>query len=289
MRDSSWDNRGSPGNGRGRPWLKWVLLGVGLAIGIPLLLTATFGGMALRNRAKLWPLVRAVHARLQTDEGAKDLFAKNPALADSYANGEDFLEAVRSWRNKVGELPVQEPVEGPTYSPNVNPGEVAASIQGAGGAWMMVDIRGGGPGGPVQGEGIIRIFFGEDRKALRAARKNANTFRRQREWDDFRNLMLQCGDDRSALALYHRESGLRARYPSETAFLESVKVLRPALAKLPAKPQEGVNEFSIHSFHSPFSSSRVLTFTDTDGLELAATWRGDQLSNLELRPSNRHR
>lgn len=289
MRDSSWDNRSSTGNGRGKPWLKWALLGVGLAVGVPLLLTATFGGMALRNRAKLWPLVRAVHARLQTDEGARDLFTKNPALADSYANDQEFLESVRNWRTKVGELPVQEPVEGSTYSPNVNPGEAAASIQGAGGAWMMVDIRGGTAGGPVQGEGIMRIFFGEDKKALRAARKNANAFKRQRDWEDFRSLVLQCGDDSKALALYRRESGLHARYPSESAFLESMKALRPTLAKLPASPKEGVNEFSIHTFHSPFSNSRVLTFRDTDGLELVATWKGDQLSNLELRPSNHHR
>ena len=154
---------------------------------------------------------------------------------------------------------------------------------------MMVDIRGGALAANIQGEGISRIFFGEDKKALRAARKNANAFKKQRDWEAFRNLLIQCGDDTNALALYRREPGLHARYPSETAFLEATKVLRPALAKVPATPRDGAGEFSIHNFHSPFTNSRVLTFTDSDGQKLLATWNSEQLSNLELRPSNRHK
>jgi hypothetical protein len=289
MRDTSWDNGGAVRRAASRPWLKWTLIGAVILVGIPLLMTATIGGLALRHRAQLWPLVRAIHARLQTDEGAKDLYAKNPALANAYANDQDFLETVRTWRAKVGDLPVQEPPEGPAYSPDADPGEAAASIQGSGGAWMRVDIRGGTLAGPIQGEGIVRIFFGEDKKALRAARKNANAFKKQRDWDGFRKLMLQCGSDTEASALYRREPGLHTHFPNESTFLESMKALRPALANLPEKPLEGTHEFSIHNFHSPFTHSRVMTLAGNDGQALVATWKGDQLSNLELRPSNRHR
>lgn len=258
-------------------------------VGLPLLMTASIGGLALRHRAQLWPVVRTVHARLQTDEGVKDLFAKNPALADAYASDQDFLDTVRAWRAKVGDVPVQEPSEGPTYSPDADPGEAAASVQGSGGAWMRVEIRGGDLAGPIQGEGIVRIFFGEDRKALRTARKNANALKKQREWEDFRKLMLRCGEDREALALYGQEPGLRAHYPSEGAFLESMKTLRPALGKLPVNPVEGAQEFSIHRYQSPFTRSRILTFRDSDGQELVATWKSGQLSNLELRPASHRR
>ena len=289
MRDTSWDNGGTAHRGSRKPWLKWMLVGIGVVVGLPIMMTATFGSLALRHRAKLWPALRAVHARLQTDESTKDLFAKNPELANSYANEQDFLDTVRIWRVKVGDLPIQEPPEGPAYSPNANPGEAAASIQGAAGAWMMVDIRGGTLGGPVQGEGVVRIFFGEDKKALRTARKNANIFKLQQDWNNFRNLMLQCGDDSSALTLYRREPGLHTRYPSESAFLETAKAMRPALARLPATPLDGAREFNIHNIHSPFTHSRVLTFTDPDGQELVATWKSDQLSNLESRASSRQR
>ncbi len=198
MRDSSWDNTGVARQGSRRPWLKWALIGIGVVFGLPILMTATIGSLALRHRAQVWPAVRAIHARLQTDEGARDLFVKNPALANSYASDQDFLDTVRTWRTRVGDLPVQEPREGPSYSPDSDPGEAAASIQGLGGAWMLVNIRGGAFAGPIQGEGIDRIFFGEDKKALRTARKNANAIKKLREWDNFRNLMLQCGDDSNA-------------------------------------------------------------------------------------------
>ena len=289
MPDNSWDNGGVVHRGPRKPWLKWMFLGLGLAVGIPLLMTATIGGLALRHRAQLWPAVRTVHARLQTDEGAKDLFAKNPDLANMYASEQDFLDTVRHWRPKVGDLPLQEPSEGPTYSPDADPDRAAASLQGLGGAWMMVDIRGGEFAGPIEGEGIRRIAFGEDKKALRKARKQASAFKTQREWEEFRKLLLECGDDRTATELYHREPGLHARYPNESSFLDSVKGLRPALAKLPATPREDGHEFSIHSFHSPFAHSRVMTYMDTDGQRLVATWKNDRLSNLELHPSRRAR
>ena len=287
MPDNSWDNGGVTRRGSHKPWLKWMLVGIGLAIGIPLLMTATIGGLALRHRAEVWPVVRTVHARLQTDEGARDLYEKNPALANVYLNDQDFLDTVRIWRSKVGDLPAQEPPEGPSYSPDADPGRAAASIQGSGGAWMMVDIRGGRLAGPTEGEGITRIFFGEDKKALRDARKKAGAFKTQREWEGFRKLMLECGEDSTAAALYRREPGLHARYPSEAAFLESMKALRPALAKLPARMPDDRHEFRINNFHSPFSHSRVLTFSDSEGQELVVTWRSDRLTDLELRPSKR--
>ncbi len=266
-----------------------MLVGIGVAFGLPLLMTATFGGLALRHRAKLWPAVRAVHARLQTDEGARDLFAKNPALANTFANDQDFLDTVRNWRPKVGDLPTQEPSEGPTYSPDSDPGGAGAAIQGAGGAWMRVDILGGTLGGPIQGEGITRIFFGEDKKALRIARKKANVVKTQRDWEDFRKVMLQCADDTKAGALYRHEPGLQANFRSESDFLERTKAMRPAIAQLPVALREDGHEFSVRNRRTPFSHSRILIFTDTEGRWLVATWKSDQLGNLELRARNRHK
>lgn len=286
MPDTSWNNGGAARTGPRRPWLKWGLAGIGVVLGFPLLMTLTFGSLALRHRAKLWPAVRAIHARLQTDEGAKDLFSKNPALANTYANDQDFVDLVRAWRAKVGELPAQEPLEGPTYSPDSDPGGVSAAIQGSGGAWMRVDIKGGRMAGPVEGEGITRLYFAEDRKGLREARRKATALQAGREWENYRKVMLRCSDDSQAAALYRQEPGLRANYSGESAFLEATKALRPAIEKLPVALRNDANEFGIRNYRTPFMHSHVLIFLCADGQELRAIWKNDQLSKVELRPAN---
>ncbi len=288
MPETSWNNGGVAPTGSRRPWLKWGLAGIAVVLGFPLLMTLTFGSLALRHRAKLWPVVRAIHARLQTDEGAKDLFSKNPALANTYANDQDFVGVVRAWRAKVGELPSLEPPEGPAYSPDSDPGGVGAAIQGSGGAWMRVDIRGGGMAGSVEGEGITRLYFAEDRKGLREARRKATAQKAGREWETFRKVMLRCSDDGQAAALYRQEPGLRAAYPSESAFLEATRALRPAIAKLPATLRDDAKEFGIRNYRTPFMQSHVLIFLCPDGQELRAIWKNDQLSKVGLRPAHGH-
>jgi hypothetical protein len=153
---------------------------------------------------------------------------------------------------------------------------------------MRVDIRGGTLAGPVEGEGIVRILFGEDRKALRSAQKKANAFKRLRKWEDFRKLLLQCADDGEAAALYRRETGLHARYASEAAFLQAMQALRPAIAKVPAVPRDASDEFGIRTYQTPFTHTQELIFQCGDGSELVATSKRGQLSNVELRPSTSH-
>ncbi len=283
MRDGGWSNGDSPPPGHHRTWLKWVLGGAGLAIAIPLLIGGTIGSMALRNRARIWPAVRTIHTRLQTDEGARDLFLKNPALADTYADSQTFVETARDWRDKIGALPVQQPSEGPSYQLRYEPDEAGAAIQGLGGAWMSVDIQGGTLAGPIRGEGLTHLLFGVDEKGLEAAREAANTFRTQHEWNDFRNLMLQCGDDRLAAKLYAKEPGLQATYRSQSAFLEHLRTLRLGLAGLPVERRDGAHDFSIQTIQSPLGHTRKLAYQRPDGQLLVAIWGDGQLTRVELR------
>ncbi len=288
MRDASWDSGEAVRQGGRKPWLKWLLLTGGVTLSLSLVIGGSLGSLAFRHRSQLWPAVRNIHSRLQSDEGARELFKKNPALAETYAHEQDFVATVRDWRAKVGGLPVQEPAESPTYSPNADPGEVSASIKGSGGAWMMVEIQGGALAGPIEGEGINHIFFGADEKALESAREKAGEHGAERAWEEFREVMLRCNDDLKAAELYRVEFGLHATYPSETAFLDSVRKLRPVIANLPATNQKGLHEFSIHSYQTPFANNRVLSFRSTDGQRLVATWKGGQLNNVELRPAHNH-
>ncbi len=283
MRDAGWDNGEAVRRSGRHPWLKWLLLTGGMFVSVSLVLGGSLGSLAFRHRTQLWSAVRTIHSRLQSDDGARDLFKKNPALAELYANDQQFVDTVRDWRPRIGDLPAQEPAEGSTYSPNADPGEASASIKGAGGAWMTVNIEGGPLAGPVEGEGITRILFGEDEKALEAAREKAGSLETRRDWEEFRKVMLQCGDDTKAAELYRKEPGLRAAYHSESAFLEAAKAWRPTIEGLPSTKQNDAHDFSIYRNETPFGRTKVLTFKNAKGEHLTARWRDGHLSGLELR------
>jgi hypothetical protein len=49
-----------------------------------------------------------IHA-LGTEQGARDLYRRNPGLAQNYATEEDFVKASASWRPKLAGLPEKRP------------------------------------------------------------------------------------------------------------------------------------------------------------------------------------
>lgn len=286
MRSSSWNDEGPvQGTPRRGSWIKWLVIGVLVVFGLPALIGGAFAALAVSHHAKVWPAVQAVHARLQTDAGARDLFRKNPSLAGAYGGEEAFLDTVRAWRGKVGALPAQEPREGAGYDLSLEPEGAGVQVQGAGGAWMQVDIVGGPLAGPEEGEGVVRLFFAEDEKGLHAADAGARERRNARARADFRRIFEACADDARALALYRREPGLQDSYRSEGAFLEHLKSLRPAIAALLAAPEGKEGSFHQERKESPLGLTVVITLTPDQGKDqgqaLSATWHNDRLTRLE--------
>jgi hypothetical protein len=262
------------------PVLKWLAIGAGALIGIPLIMGLAFGGLALSHRARLWPAVRQVHARLQTDEGARDLFKKNPSLMEAYGTEQDFLETVHAWRGKVGGLPVQEPAEGPAYDLSLDPSGAEIRLEGQGGAWMRLELQGGTFAEPGVGEGLVRLLFAENEKGLEKAAVRLAEGRELRSRAEFREVIQQCSEESTARALYRQEPGLQAAYRSESAFLEHLRPMRASMAAFLAKPGVDPDHFHYQRTTSPVGRYKVYTF-DQDAGELTARWENDRLSAIE--------
>ncbi len=114
MTDASWDN-----GGMGRPakqgWPLWGKVLAGCGIVVVLGAAACVGGIATCAGAVSkaadaeWAALRAMERQLETDEGARAVYAANPGLARTYADEAAFLAAVRGWRPRLEPLPAEKP------------------------------------------------------------------------------------------------------------------------------------------------------------------------------------
>lgn len=114
MTDSSWDN-GGLGRPAKRGWPLWgkVLMGCGVVVLVGLAAcvggVATCAGAVSKAADAEWAAARAMVRQLETDEGARAVYAANPGLAGAYADEAAFLAAVRRWRPRLEPLPEQKP------------------------------------------------------------------------------------------------------------------------------------------------------------------------------------
>lgn len=286
MADSSW-NIDLPDMPRRRGWPVWayvsmVVVFAGAVIGLALMRHAA----GVRDKA--WPLALAVHRRLATDEGARDLYRRNPLCANGYESEEAFLEQVRRWRPRIGSLPAGEPPEsGEAYGVEADPFAMSVACKGEAGGWLrMRFVTGLAAGGGDVGEGLAQLIFGHSIKDMHESARIAGLHARKRLWTEFRSLLFQLGADDTASALYRAEPALRSRWTTEQAFLRETRAWRPALAHLPAeKPDQAKDPAQRVSFaqeHSPLGSSRVIRFDGREG-SWEATWRDGALSSLDHR------
>ena len=129
MVDASWDNSGLPPQKKGLGTGMKVLMGCGIAA-LAALVTCAVGGAILGNMIKKdpkafekrvegfakgliqkdWERFRTLLDQLQTDDGARALYRANPSLHEAHPTEDQFLQAARSWRPRLGPLPVEAPV-----------------------------------------------------------------------------------------------------------------------------------------------------------------------------------
>ena len=129
MVDASWDNSGLPPQQKGLGTGLKVLMGCGIAA-LLALVTCAVGGAVLRNLIKKdpkafekrvegfaqgliqkdWERFRTLLDQLQTDDGARAVYRANPDLHQAHATEDQFLQAARTWRPRLGSLPAQAPV-----------------------------------------------------------------------------------------------------------------------------------------------------------------------------------
>ncbi|HXC16784.1 MAG TPA: hypothetical protein VNV60_05020 [Holophagaceae bacterium] len=274
---------------RGSRWLSWIA-GL-LAIGTMLVLSVVF--RVTENRGKAWPILQTVAARLATDEGARDLYAKNPQLADSYASADTFVEAVRAHRAAFGALPDREPdADRKDYEADSDPDGLRAFVKGTGGAWMSLGLErsdGTEAGHAAVGEGITFLGFGESVSKLKDLRSAMRAAFAERLWSQFmaveRSLLTEEGTE----ALLQANPSLAGDDAARTAFLQRARTWRPRLAASapPAtwaeaeKAPDDVVHFMRHN-RPIFGERAEVGWKPKDGAWLQIGWENGRLVKVVL-------
>lgn len=273
MADGSWDTY-TPDAPRRRAW-GWVLGAVGGAVLIAAVLVAGLAAVAGHSRSGAWPLVQNVATRLRTDDRARDLYRRNPALAESYPSEADFLDRVRAFRGGL-RLADTAPAAGPEYRVSSSPFEVRVRHRTAGGTWLEVAVAFGGPFRPTPaGEGIFRLNLAQDAKDLRR-RAVDRELRTGKDWARFAELGRTLG----------RGDGLAAevlRVPADAAAFAALAHQRQAALSALQPQERAAHGSNIRIQDGPFGRSVAVEATLEDGGLLKAAWKGDTLVRVELR------
>jgi hypothetical protein len=172
MADNRW-NVPAPARRTRRSLLSWLVVPLALAAGAAVLVFALVG-RATGMRRQAWPLVLALQARLATDDGARDVFRRNPAFAAGYESEAAFLEALQAWRRQGGGLPAREPREDArSYSVHSDPFSLNVAVRGSGGTWMRARFATGPAAGPEAGEGLMQLVFAGSFRGLQDSARDA--------------------------------------------------------------------------------------------------------------------
>jgi hypothetical protein len=258
-----------------------VLAAAGIAVGLIVLVAAMLAVAAGTTRSRAWPFARSVAVRLKTDEQARDLFRRNPALADSYSSEEKFIERVREHREGLM-LPESEPPQGPEFKIMSSPFEIRIRLKGEGGTWMEVVADLGGPFRPAPaGEGIRRLNLAKDPRDLRRQVQLASGRGVSGDWERFVRVCASLAAEGGPEALRRDVAGLQTVPVDAAAFEAMARQRRKELLAIPADRQAmGSARVRIHS--GPFSRTVEIEAPFQEGGGIRAQWRQEKLVGLAL-------
>jgi len=276
MHDASWNTFTPSAPSRFPGWLK-VLAGIAVVVALLIAALVTYQQAA---RRQAWPLARTIVARLATDEGARDLYAKNPDLRDGYPTEQAFLDTVRPLRPGLT-LPEQEPRRDRRgFISFVGPNQARIRVRGEGGTWMDLTVRRRGLFGPgPRGEGISSLLLADSREGLIAQVRRLRDAEFDQLWRRFRDTAVTLGTEAGARSLLDRP-GLSHTPADLGAFLALRQARQAALAAPPATFAEAHTRVSIHG--GPFGREVRMTCPLAGGGSLGLTWKNDQLTAMEL-------
>ena len=275
-------------NSRGSRWLAWLIAGAALVTMLVLSLVLR----AQENEGKAWPITHAVVARLATDAGARDLYAKNPRLADSYPTAEAFVTAVAAQRNAFGSLPNRQPSP-EAFRADSDPDSLSIAAKGSGGAWMELNVErsdGSAAGHAAIGEGITFLGFGADESALANQRKSISSAVHEARWAAFRSVEQSLLTDAGVEALLQANPDLAKDETERGAFLKQAQAWRPRLAahEPPTTWKAAVDDDDElvsmqHRSGAPFGEQLVVGWRLKDRQTwFRATWEEGRLKKVTL-------
>lgn len=287
MAENSWDNSApSPSRRRSWAWLwKGALVLVASVAGLVLLLLVK----AQTSSRKVWPLMRQVAERLRTDEGAKDLWNKNPVLKQSYGGEAAFLEEVRVHRLALAALPVMEPPrDGKEFKPSAGPFNVSLRFHAGRDTWIQLVIQNISFSRDRNlGEGITQLVFGKDEESLKSRQREARQAFWVQEWNQFRNIGEALRQDDSTRMMYRQHVGLKAQFPDEGAFLSTIQGWRSHLKPLPEDYETAKATWNRQRRSTPFGNSLKMTYPVDTGFLLHQNWRDGELVEIRLEAVSR--
>lgn len=265
-----------------RGWSRWLLIPAVLIGAIALMVFATVL-RAQGTRTKVWPIVRQTASRLQTDEGALDLYRRNPDLAYLYPTEAAFLDRVHAFRAGLAKLPEAEPRgDRNSYQVFTDPWSFRALVKGEGEAWMLLRVQGPGPLGLMpgaRGEGISILSFSDSKAGAREESQKGRMRHHQADWDAYQAVLASLATDEGAKRLYRESPGLAQLHPGEGAFLDAVRSWRPKLEAVPKDIVEADTHLDVNRFSSPIHPRLTLIYAFKD-LRLKAVWERDRLVDL---------
>ncbi len=266
-----------------RPWPGWAhaLLGA-LILGAGLILAMIAQQLATARKA--WPLMQTTLNRLSTDEGARDLWARNPGIHGDYEDEAAFLAEVRAWRPRMGGLAPVEPPSHPRtpWFKTTSPWHIWAVAQGGGGGWVQFQLQRPGPFGNAPGEGFTMVHFAPDWESLRAVRSARRERRSEAQWREMRLVADRLASTEGTRQLWTSEGALHASYPTLEAFEREAARARPLLRDLPMRASEATPGLAVKRFRNPFMDRVDLSWKGTDGRAVSMTWENGALVGFKV-------
>lgn len=279
MADSSW-NTYTPDAPQRRAWGR-VLAGAGVVAALVLLFGILLGTAVRHSRASVWPTVKHVVDRLQTDDRARELYRANPALANTYPDEEAFLACVREFRPGLN-LPDEAPREGPDYRVRSDPFDFRVRLKTASGNWLEVVVESGGPFKVGrEGEGLVMVNLAKEPRDLRRMAKEAAKRRSDQARRRFQELALTLAKDGGHHELTRNSPQLRFQPGDVGTFATVAAKHRAALLAL-ADEAGGLPSVQTRIHRGPITSSLEIEATLADGGRLKARWEGELLVKVEL-------
>lgn len=262
-----------------RPWPGWAhaLLGA-LLFGLGLLAVLVAQQQATARKA--WPLMQATLHRLATDEGARELWLRNPGIRSDYDDEvEAFLTEVRAWRPRIGALTSAEPASRPRsgWFRSTSPWHLWAVAQGDGGGWVQFQVQRPGPFENPEGEGFTMVHFAPDWDALRTIRTARRERRIGAQWQELRRIAARLDSTEGARQLWMAEGALHGAYPTPEAFEQEAAKARPVLSHLPASAAEASAGLAVKRIRNPFMDRMDLIWKDAEGHAVAVIWENGAL------------
>lgn len=271
-------------------WLAWIAVLVVLAGVIIFSVVLRMAG----KRGRAWPLAEAVSARLATDAGARDLYAKNPALAATYPTEASFLAAVQKGRQEVGAL-VGAGRNGEGFQADADPMGLRILAKGSGGGWMAMSLEqsDGTPAGHAAiGEGITFLGFAPNDAAAEALGDTMREVGGQILWVKYQAafVALQTEEGTRNLLQNHPALGKGPKGEDQRqAFLDAMAKLRPDLQgrQLPTTWKEAVDSKDdvVQLYRRelpPFSDRASLGWKVSSDRWLKMTWNNGQLLRISV-------